>query len=84
MLHLLPIVKKLVKLSQVITPGTSKSPITAKDWHMLVSSTIIYISCSVKIVKRKVLKKILLKCTIVISLLQLDKNQESVFLHNKS
>ncbi len=82
MLYLTPIVKKIVKLSQVVVPGASKSPISVKDWHLLVNSVNnIYFLFNEKLEETGFKENTVEMYYCYLSLLKLDKNQEAVILH---
>lgn len=82
MLYLIPIVKKMVKLSQVIKPGVSGSPITVKDWNMLMSCiNKLYFMLNEKLEKIGFKDNTVEMRYCYLSLLKLDKNQEAVILH---
>lgn len=81
-LFLQPIVKKIVKLSQVIIPGSSKSPLTIKDWQVLVNNINNIYFLFNEILEKKGFKENTVEIRYCyLSLLQLNKNQESVILH---
>ena len=82
MLYLTPVVKKIVKLSQVVVPGASKSPISVKDWHLLVNSVNnIYFLFNEKLEETGFKENTVEMYYCYLSLLKLDKNQEAVILH---
>lgn len=82
MLYMIPVVKKIVKLSQVIKPGVSESPITVKDWHMLMSCiNKIYFMLNDKLEKIGFKENTVEMHYCYLSFLKLDKNQEAVILH---
>lgn len=82
MLYLIPVVKKIVKLSQVVVPGAIKSPVTAKDWHTLINSiNNIYFLFQEKLEKKGFKENTVEMHYCYLSLLQLNKNQEAIILH---
>lgn len=78
----IPIVKKIVKLSQVVLPGSSRSPITVRDWQLLISNiNNIYFLFYEKLEKKGFKENSSEMNYCYLSLLRLDKKQEAVLLH---
>lgn len=82
MLFSFPIVKKITKLSQIVVPGATQSPLTLKDWHMLMGKIDdIYFLFNEKLLKRGIKEDSVEMQYCNLSLLLLDKTQEAIILH---
>lgn len=77
-----PIVKKVIKLSQIVVPGATKSPLTMKDWKILMNKVDeIYFLFQEKLLSKGFKPESVEMRYCYLSLLLLDKNQEAVILH---
>lgn len=76
------IVKKVIKLSQTVIPGANKSPLSGKDWEMLINKiNEIYPSFSYNLESKiEGLTPVFLNLSCA-SLLELDTNQIANLLH---
>lgn len=82
MLFSTSIVKKIISLSQIIVPGATKSPLTNKDWRLLMNKVDeIYFLFSEKLLKQSFKEDSVEMHYCYLTLLQLDKAQESVILN---
>lgn len=78
----IPIVNKIIKLSRIITPGATKSPLTMKDWNTLMNKVDeVYFLFQEKLLNKGIRPESVEMRYCYLSLLLLDKNQEAVLLH---
>lgn len=81
-LFLSPIVKKAIKLSQIVVPGASKSSFTMEDWRKLTGVVNnIYFLLNEKLETKGFKENTVEIHYCYLSFLQLEKNQEAVILH---
>lgn len=77
-----PIAKKFIKLSQMVVPGATKSPVTLKDWQTLMNKVDdVYSMFKDNLLNRGFKEDSVEIQYCYLSLLVLDKYQESVILH---
>lgn len=82
MLFSLSIVRKIIKLSNIVIPGATMSPLLNRDWTMFMNKVDdIYLLFKERLLDMGIREGSVEMQYCYLSLLSLDKNQEAVILH---
>ena len=82
MLFSMSIVRKIIKLSNIVIPGATMSPLLKRDWTMFTNKVDdIYILFKERLLDMGIREGSVEMQYCYLSLLSLDKNQEAVILH---
>lgn len=82
MLFSMSIVRKIIKLSNIVIPGATMSPLLKRDWTMFMNKVDdIYILFKERLLDMGIREGSVEMQYCYLSLLSLDKNQEAVILH---
>ena len=76
------IVRKIIKLSNIVIPGATMSPLLKRDWTMFMNKVDdIYLLFKERLLDMGIREGSVEMQYCYLSLLSLDKNQEAVILH---
>lgn len=82
MLFSMSIVRKIIKLSNIVIPGATMSPLSKRDWTMFMNKVDdIYLLFKERLLDMGIREDSVEMQYCYLSLLSLDKNQEAVILH---